>query len=86
MTKLSAKEQDLLQRVDEKEDLRPLFFRKVKGLKWFDTLFERDYFSPEANPKPEPSKEEGYVNIPLWPGHQNRHAGREHPYQFRHEW
>ena len=67
MTKLSAKEQDLLQRVDEKEDLRPLFFRKVKGLKWFDALSERGYFSPEANPRPVPAKEEGYVNIPHWP-------------------
>jgi hypothetical protein len=67
VTKLSAKEQDLLQRVDEKEDLRPLFFRKVKGLKWFDVLSERGYFSPEANPRPVPAKEEGYVNIPHWP-------------------
>ena len=67
VTKLSAKEQDLLQRIDEKKDLRPLFFRKVKGLKWFDEFSERDYFSPEANPKPIPAKEEGYVNIPYWP-------------------
>lgn len=67
MGELSAKELDLLQRIDEKEDLRPLFFRKVKGLKWFDPLSERGYFSPEANPKPVPAKEDGYVNIPIWP-------------------
>jgi len=66
MSKLSAKELDLLQRIDEKEELRPLFFRKVKGLKWFDPLSERGYFSPDANPKPVPAKEEGYVNIPSW--------------------
>ncbi len=54
MSELSAKELDLLQRIDEKEDLRPLFFRKVKGLKWFDPLAERGYFNPEANPKPLP--------------------------------
>jgi len=66
VTKLSAKELDLLQRVDEKEDLRLLFFRKVKGLKWFDPLAERGYFNPEENPKPVPAKEEGYINIPFW--------------------
>lgn len=67
VSELSAKELDLLQRIDEKEELRPLFFRKVKGLKWFDPLAERGYFSPDANPKPVPAKEEGYVNIPFWP-------------------
>ena len=64
--KLSAKEEDLLQRVEEKEDLRPLFFRKVKGLKWFDSLSEKGYFNPAANPKPVEAKEKGYVNIPYW--------------------
>ncbi|MBU4445311.1 hypothetical protein KJ656_09545 [bacterium] len=67
MTKLSAKELDLLQRLDDKEDLRPLFFRKVKGLKWFDALSERGYFNPEANPRPVSDKEEGYVSIHHWP-------------------
>jgi hypothetical protein len=66
VTKLSAKELDLLQRVDDKEDLRPLFFRKVKGLKWFNALSERGYFNPEANPRPIPAKEEEYVSIPHW--------------------
>ena len=66
MSKLSAKEQDLLKRVEEKDELRPLFFRKVKGLKWFDALAERRYFNPETIPKPVPAKEEGYVNIPFW--------------------
>ncbi|MFH1963419.1 MAG: hypothetical protein ABIJ30_11215 [bacterium] len=67
MSELSAKERDLLHRVDEKQELRPLFFRKVRGLKWFDHLKARGYFSPDANPKPVPAKEEGYVNIPFWP-------------------
>jgi len=67
MTKLSIKEQDLLQRIDEKKDLRPLFFRKVKGLKWFNALYERGYFNPEKNPKPVKATEEGYVIIPNWP-------------------
>jgi len=67
MDELSINEQDLLQRIDEKEDLRPLFFRKVKGLKWFDALYERGYFDPEKNPKPVQATEEGYVIIPDWP-------------------
>jgi hypothetical protein len=63
---LSLKEQDLLQRVDENPELHPLFFRKVKGLKWFNPLFERGYFDPEHNRGPTPSEEEGYVSIPPW--------------------
>ncbi|HVN96879.1 MAG TPA: hypothetical protein VMT62_10645 [Syntrophorhabdaceae bacterium] len=65
-SKLSVEELDLLQRINEKEELRPLFFRKVKGLKWFDPLAELGYFRPNANPKPVPAKEEGYVIIPFW--------------------
>lgn len=67
MNKLSAKEKDLLARVDETEDLRPLFFRKVEGLKWFDELSDRGYFRPTEIPSPMPSQEEGYVTIPNWP-------------------
>jgi len=67
MTKLSAREIDLLKRVDDKEELRPLFFKKVKGLKWFDSISERGYFNPEENPRPKPSNEEGYFTIPYWP-------------------
>ena len=67
MIKLSADERDLLERIGDKEELWPFFFRKAKGLKWFDSLAERGYFKPEQNPRPLPSKEEGYVNIPFWP-------------------
>ena len=66
MNKLNAKELDLLQRIDEKEELRPLFFRKAKGLKWFTPLYERGFFKPENNPKPEPADEEGFFTIPFW--------------------
>lgn len=67
MTKLSVREQDLLQRVDENEALHPQFFRKIKGIKWFDYLYKKGYFNPENIPKPVPAKEEGYVSIPYWP-------------------
>jgi len=67
VTKLTAKERDLLRRVEANPDLRPLFFRRVTGLKWFDALEERGYFRPENNPIPVPAKEEGYVTVPFWP-------------------
>lgn len=66
MSELSAKEQDLLQRVRAKPKLRTLFFRKVKGLKWFDALREEGYFNAQNIPEPVPTKQEGYVNIPRW--------------------
>lgn len=67
MADLSPDERDLLARIREKEELRPFFFRKAKGLKWFDALNQDGYFSPAANPKPVPAREEGYVNVPFWP-------------------
>lgn len=67
MIKLTVAERDLLERIKEKEELRPLFFRKAKGLKWFYPLKEAGYFSPEQNPRAVPAKEEGYVSIPFWP-------------------
>ena len=66
MNELSPAELDLLARIDAKEELRPFFFRKAKGLKWFNALDERNYFDPAANPAPIPAKEEGYVSVPFW--------------------
>ena len=66
MSDLLPKERDLLVRTDENEDLRPLFFRKVRGLKWFDHLADRGYFDAVQNPAPTPVNEEGYVRIPTW--------------------
>ena len=64
---LNADEIDILERVVSKPALEPVFFRKVKGLKWFDALAERNFFNPDKNPKPIPAAQEGYVNIPTWP-------------------
>jgi len=66
MNELSPKERDLLERVKAKPELRTIFFRKVKGLKWFDALYESGYFNADNIPAPTPAKEEGYVNIPRW--------------------
>ena len=66
MTELSVDERDLLKRVKDKPELKPLFLRKVKGLKWFDTLSSEGYFNAETIPKPIPSEQEGYLIIPPW--------------------
>lgn len=67
MDELSADELDLLCRIDAKEALRPFFFKKAKGLKWFDELDKRNYFNPADNPAPVPAQKEGYVSVPSWP-------------------
>lgn len=67
MDNLSPAERDLLARIDAKEELRPFFFRKVKGLKWFNALDERNYFEPAGNPAPVSTGEAGHVYIPHWP-------------------
>lgn len=66
MSDLNPKEQDLLDRVHENPDLRPIFFQKVKGLRWFVPLRERGYFNADRLPRPVPAKEEGYVTIQRW--------------------
>jgi hypothetical protein len=67
MSELSPNEEDLLQRITEKSELRPLFFRKAKSLKWFAPLKSRGLFLPSENPAPSPADEEGLVSIPYWP-------------------
>ena len=67
MGSLSPKEQDLLVRYDQREDFRPLFLRRVRGLKWFDHLNQRGCFDPGTLPEPESTGEEGYVRIVAWP-------------------
>ena len=67
MRTLNVKEKDLLSRVIRKPELQTFFFRKLKGLHWFNALNEIGFFSPEKNPKSIPAQEEGYVNIPYWP-------------------
>ena len=66
MSKLSVRERDLLIRIDKNEDLQPIFFRKVKGIKWFDELSDGGYFEPDQNPLPTLEDENGYVKIPIW--------------------
>src|SRR3989338_5937695 len=67
MRELNVKEKDLLDRVLKKPELQPFFFRKLKGLHWFNPLHDSGFFAPEKNPKPISAREEGFVNIPFWP-------------------
>lgn len=66
MIELGVDEKDLLARVQEKPELRRLFFRRVKGLKWFNSLNDAGYFASNKIPAPEPSTEEGLVTVPGW--------------------
>lgn len=66
MTELSPDEKDLLERVRNKQELKPLFLRKIKGLKWFETLDGEGYFAAETIPEPRPSEQEGFWIIPPW--------------------
>ena len=66
MAELSPNERDLIERVKKKPGLKPLFLRKVKGLKWFDALNDEGYFDAETIPKPILSEQKGYWRIPHW--------------------
>ena len=66
MSKLSVKERGLLERLKDEPELKPLFFRKVKGLKWFNAFRDEGYLNAESIPEPMPSEQEGYSIIPPW--------------------
>ncbi len=67
MSKLTQRQLDALDRIEQKPALQPFFFKKLKGLKWFDELEKRGFFNPMLNPRPVQSDQEGYFNIPSWP-------------------
>lgn len=67
LSELSVKEQDLLGRLESEPELKTLFFRKVKGLKWFDALESAGYLNAGSIPKPFKSQQdEGFFVIPAW--------------------
>ena len=67
MSNLTSRQLDALDRIEQNPALQPFFFKKVKGLKWFDELEKRGFFNPELNPRPIKSDKEGYFSIPSWP-------------------
>lgn len=66
MSELSVKERHLLERLKAEPELEPLFFREVKGLKWFNAFRDEGYLNAEGIPEPMPSEQEGYLIIPPW--------------------
>lgn len=67
MSNLSPRQMDALDRIQNKPALQPFFFKKLKGLKWFDELESRGFFNPPLNPEPVESDQEGYFRHPSWP-------------------
>ena len=66
VSELSVEERGLLERLKDEPELKPLFFVKVKGLKWFNVLRDEGYLNAESIPEPMPSEQEGYSIIPPW--------------------
>ncbi|MEA3195433.1 MAG: hypothetical protein QOD26_3766 [Betaproteobacteria bacterium] len=64
---LTASQRSAVERAKRSENLRPILFRKATGLEWFEVFQEAGFVRPEDFPAPVPSKEEGYVTIPVWP-------------------
>ena len=56
-----------LRLIDEGEEYAAYFFKRAKGLHWFEPLRERGHFSPEKNPEPRESGEKGFYTVPHWP-------------------
>lgn len=66
MSNLTPRQLSVLDSIENKPELQPLFFKKAKGLVWFDELEKRGYFNPNNNPRPVPAEEEGFTYIPKW--------------------
>lgn len=66
MTSLTLEELGLLNRIDARPMSIPIFFRKVKGIKWFNELDKRGFFDAQNNPRPQDSTVEGHVFVPFW--------------------
>jgi hypothetical protein len=64
--RLNVTEEGLLALVAEKSALRPLFLRRVHGLRWFDALEEAGYFDPKGLPQPSRSADNKYLTIRRW--------------------
>lgn len=64
--KLSSKEEAVLDLITKGISYENYFFRKVKDLKWFYPLKDKNYFKPEKVPVPELSEKKDYYRIPYW--------------------
>lgn len=64
---LTPKQRSAIERAIQKPELRPILFRKAIGVHWFNAFEEAGFLNPADIPPPVPAKDEGYVNIPVWP-------------------
>ncbi|MGQ7299676.1 hypothetical protein [Marinobacter nauticus] len=64
---LSPNQRSAIKRAERNPELRPLLFRKAKGLKWFRAFEEAGFLDASSIPAPKSAKQEGYVTIPTWP-------------------
>ncbi len=63
---LTEKEISVLNRLEQDISYENYFLKKVRDLKWFLPLKEKDYFRPEKVSQPIPDKEGKYYSIPEW--------------------
>ena len=63
---LSEEEKNLLNQIDGDISLQNYFFKKVKDLKWFFALRDREYFKPSKLPKPDSAQQGDYRYTPRW--------------------
>jgi len=66
MTNLTIEEISLLQKVEREPDLKPYFFKKIKNIKWFESLDEAGFFSLEEMPEIIQNTDGSY-RFPHWP-------------------
>src|ERR1035437_7987400 len=64
---LTPKQRSAIARAIQKPELRLILFRKAVGVHWFNAFEEAGFLNPVDIPPPVPAKDEGYVNIPVWP-------------------
>ena len=63
---LNAKEEAVLDLIQQDTTYANYFFKKVSDLKWFYPLLEKGFFRASENPAPEPADKEGFFVIPQW--------------------
>jgi len=64
---LTPKQRSAIERTLQKPELKLILFRKAVGLHWFNAFEDAGFLNPSEMPPPVPAKDEGYVNIPVWP-------------------
>ncbi len=62
---LDPKEEAVLEMIEKGISYENYFFKKVTNIKWFYSLKEKGYFSPEKAPGVKPAEKEGYY-VPQW--------------------